>query len=584
MTPCCKDCPALKGDIVTPPTLIRAFDVDFYYGKGVEGYQMMMDNYFCDYIRPQLRPSSLEIFLFMLRHTKHNHNDPIQRRFTYEEAMAGAGIQARSTMWEALAQLEDGLEATENRPALTGHYLIDHITGQGEGNLYGLNLERTIPGQPMLFGIQRGNFTQIHHLIIDVLMKLLTHQQFYLFFFIWRLTIGYQQQSDKISMTYFKTHSGISRHSVIQKILKELAEWEGVGLITIEERKGGNVYSINKNLVFDQEGNLYHLKNGSFFVIGERANVTGCARQCNTMSAPMSQGERANVTDCARQCNTPNHVLNHDLNKEENKESKHQPTTTTLPTIPLLSPITLQTDEAEKSPVSEQLSSVSLRSTRSIRLRELGIMSDKKLKIALDNLEAGLKTDEDIEKAKNHLARFPGTGGGVYAYYFCMDKKADGTLKVPELYMWQATPSLNNESDAAPKSVINGNGVAPHSPTSPYTNGDAPPLTYYTNGHGRVAEPPAPTVEADYLEAWADAKRMLKASLGDASYNGGLHYAKLVKMEGDKFVIAAPPLVCQMLEGRLKNTITRALHSAMKYKNMPGNWYIEFISNEKEKV
>jgi len=57
-------------------------------------------------------------------------------------------------------------------------------------------------------------------------------------------------------------------------------------------------------------------------------------------------------------------------------------------------------------------------------------------------------------------------------------------------------------------------------------------------------------------------------------------------MEGDKFVIAAPPLICQVLDARLKNTITRALHSAMKYKNMPGNWYIEFVSNEvkKEKV
>jgi len=163
-------------------------------------------------------------------------------------------------------------------------------------------------------------------------------------------------------------------------------------------------------------------------------------------------------------------------------------------------------------------------------------------------------------------------GPGIYADYFTMKVKNGvvcGLRPMSEAEM--------NELDPAPNSPppTNGHGAAP-----PY------PTPTYTNGHGRATAPPAPTVEADYLEAWADAKRMLKASLGDASYNGGLHYAKLVKMEGDKFVIAAPPLICQVLDARLKNTITRALHSAMKYKNMPGNWYIEFVSNEvkKEKV
>jgi len=91
-------------------------------------------------------------------------------------------------------------------------------------------------------------------------------------------------------------------------------------------------------------------------------------------------------------------------------------------------------------------------------------------------------------------------------------------------------------------------------------------------------------VAAEYLEAWADAKQMLKESLVAASYNNGLHYAKLVKVEGEKFIVSAPLFIRDVLEHRSKNTITRALHSAMKYKGMAGNWTIEFISNEEEKV
>ncbi len=300
MTPCCKDCPNLESansdeELIE---LMAIFNVDFYYGKGVEGYQMMVSNHLFDVLRREMRPTSWEIVLFMTRHTKHNHNDPVQRRFTYKEAMEGAGIKARSTMWECIAELENGLKPTENREAMSGQNLINHITGyQRDGNLYGLNLDLTIPNQGApVFGIQRGNFTQMHHLIIDSLMKQLSHEEFYIFSFIWRHTIGFQRQETQLAMTYLKEMSGISKHSTLRKITQKLADWKGVGLITITKSKNGDIYAINKNIYFDEQGGIYCNMGDYFLEVNMRARVTPHARQGHTPCAPGSHPMRARVT------------------------------------------------------------------------------------------------------------------------------------------------------------------------------------------------------------------------------------------------------------------------------------------------
>jgi len=130
-----------------------------------------------------------------------------------------------------------------------------------------------------------------------------------------------------------------------------------------------------------------------------------------------------------------------------------------------------------------------------------------------------------------------------------------------------------NELDPAPNSPppTNGHGAAP--PPSP-----TPP---YTNGHGRVAEPTTNGfgVAIEHVRAWNEAKEIIRGQQTLATYSTTLHYAKLVAVDGNKFVVAASPRICESLK-RLTNTIHRALHSVTGSKD----WIIEFVSNEKEKV
>jgi len=586
----------LRAEILSELVEVRPLSLEYYMERNKDD---IIDHAIFDKVLPFIRSSSGVILFHFISHLKGSSNVAWENGFTIPELMKMTGIKSTGTMSEALAELSDGRPASRTRPEIKGWNVIYRTNKHSKskyvhGSRWALNIDRILEGEEykLFHPGKQGRFVRMHHKVIRELLPTLTPDQGVIFLFIYRLTLGCGKEWDTITLNYFtgerraiegeppqepRHRSGMRDRASVKRVIGQLVE---KGLVEVEAAPD------------PRYGSLYRLNPASFLILESRAKPTPASRETPPASreTPPASRETPPVSretpPVSRETTPPNSCPKHFFLNEKNETSPFNPnsldeSTTKLnyePEIVLnVSSNThssslyengegITTTLSEGVPVPKRS-----REERDAILRNvLGIEISFSIKKIHQMMDTGKTTDDELDIAILHKQsddpNKPKFGPGIYANFLTKKLVND----VPCQLIWKNSPSVGNQSDAAPKSPPsngNGHGAAPHSPTP--------------NGNDKVA---APLVAAEYLEAWADAKQMLKESLVAASYNNGLHYAKLVKVEGEKFIVSAPLFIRDVLEHRSKNTITRALHSAMKYKGMAGNWTIEFISNEEEKV
>jgi hypothetical protein len=558
--------------------IIRPLDLAYYVNE--EGKIVFIDHAVVDKIMPFIRSSSAVLLLFFIANTKGGSNTAYEDGFTYAELMKGTGIKSRATMFEALAELGDGLPATKNRREIRGWKLIIHTNDKKKskyvrGNRWRLNTEVVIEGvaHKLFMSGKHGHYFMMHPWIINTLFPTLTPNQVVIFMFIYRLTLGWQREENSITYNFFtgarrdvdgepaeppKRQSGLTSYNGVKVVVQQLVD---LGLIFVkdgDDPRYGRIYSLNKDL---------------FITIEARGQVNHPRGQVN-QDARSGESPARSDESSARSMTPQYSASKQSFQTFGETPSLRPPAQNGSFGLHETLPPLQNTTEGTQLPESGETPAPMSRTAREAILKHtLGIKRKENLDKALELLEQGYRNDSHIEMAIKHKEKNPKTGGGVYSNYFTMKPKSDGTMY--ELFDMESpseNPSVGNEPDAAPNSAppTNGNGAAP----------DLSPTPTYTNGNGRAAEPPTNGfgVAIEHAKAWNEAKEMLKGALGMASYNAILPYAKLVAVEGNKFVVAAPPRTCENLK-QLTNTIHRALHGVTGSRE----WVIEFVSNQNQK-
>jgi len=521
----------LKAELLSELVEVRPLSLEYYLRKEQDD---IIDHAVFDKVLPFVRSSSGMILLHFISHLKGASNVAWEKGFTVPQLMTMTGIKSTGTMSEALAELSVGRRASNTRPGITGWDLVKRAN-QGkksryiDGNRWVLNLDKVLEGEqyPLFHPGGQGRYVRLHPKVIREFLPTLTPDQGIIFLFIYRLTLGFNKEKDTITMNYF---TGERRTTEDEPIPPEPHHRSG-----LRSRQG--VKSIvgqlvRKGIIFVEEGDdprngrIYSLNPASFLIIESRARITEVTRKDNTVTRndnAVTRNDNAvtrNDNAVTRNTTPPNFVLNptdlneNSLNKKNEISILNPPAKTDSAPLYELTELlsnTETTDGMDKLPLSEQakptsqdtngLEKLTREKRQDILTKDFGLRSTTAINKALDYLDQGMMTDGHIQLALQHKADYPLCGPGIYADYFTMKVKNGvvcGLRPMSEAEM--------NELDPAPNSPppTNGHGAAP--PPSPTPS--------YTNGHGRTTAPPAPTVEADYLEAWADAKRMLKPAWG----------------------------------------------------------------------
>lgn len=72
----------------------------------------------------------------------------------------------------------------------------------------------------------KNGYTPINHVVFDLILPLLSTSAQSVFLRIYRQTIGWNKQTDKIALSQFKKWCGIKRHETIKKALEDLQALE----------------------------------------------------------------------------------------------------------------------------------------------------------------------------------------------------------------------------------------------------------------------------------------------------------------------------------------------------------------------
>jgi len=177
-------------------------DLDYY--NTFNPINVILDNYVLDVLLPEMRPGSVKIWMFMKLRSSSDLT------FTYDELKEETGLHSSGSMWQCLAELEDGLPATKKRKAIHGFHLISRenrlrYSKHVHGNSFTLNNDYEAAGYkyPLIYGPNHQLTTAMHPWLIDKLMPQLTPHEWVIFVYLFRVTLGFQKPWDSLTLGYF---------------------------------------------------------------------------------------------------------------------------------------------------------------------------------------------------------------------------------------------------------------------------------------------------------------------------------------------------------------------------------------------
>jgi len=182
--------------------IIMALDLDYY--STFNPKNVIFDNYVLDVLLPEMRPSSVKIWMLMKLRSSTDLTLP------YGVLMGETGLQSSSTMHQCLAELENGLPATKRRKAIHGFHLISRenrlrYSKHVYGNSFTLNNNYEAAGYkyPLVYGPNHQLTTAMHPWLIGELMPQLTPNEWVVFVCLFRVTLGFQKPWDSLTLGYF---------------------------------------------------------------------------------------------------------------------------------------------------------------------------------------------------------------------------------------------------------------------------------------------------------------------------------------------------------------------------------------------